>query len=120
MPMEFEKAEGDVAVFRVSGNLARTELDKAQSKCEELIKSLGQIKILVLTDNFTGWERSKGWEDTSFSDRNDPYIKKIAIVGDAKWRDLVDAFTLKGLRPVNIEYFEPHQQTTARQWLAAP
>jgi hypothetical protein len=120
MPMEFEKAEGDIAVFRVSGKLAKTELDKAQSKCEELIKSLGKVKILVLTDNFAGRERGEGWEDTSFSDRNDPHIKKIAIVGDAEWRDLTHAFTLKGLRPVSIEYFEPHQQATARQWLATP
>ena len=119
MPMEFKKAEGDVAVFHVSGKLAKAELDRAQSKCEELIKSLGQIKILVLTENFTGWEGGKGWEDTSFSDRNDPYIKKIAVVGEAKWRDLVHAFTLKGLRPVSIEYFEPDQLATARQWLDA-
>lgn len=119
MPMEFDKAEGDVAIFRVSGKLAKAELDSAQSKCEELIKSLGQIKILVLTESFAGWEGGKGWEDTSFSDRNDPYIKKIAVVGEAKWRDLVHAFTLKGLRPVSIEYFEPDQVATARQWLDA-
>jgi SpoIIAA-like len=119
MPMEFEKAEGDVAVFRVSGKLAKAELDRAQRKCEELIKSIGAIKILVLTENFAGWGSGKGWEDTSFSDRNDPYIKKMAIVGDAKWRDLVHAFTLKGLRPVSIEYFEPQQETAARQWLAS-
>lgn len=120
MPMKFEAAEGDVAVFRVSGKLAKAELDRAQSKCEELIKTIGQIKILVFAENFTGWESGKGWEDTSFSDRNDPYIKKIAIVGDAKWRDLAHAFTLKGLRPVSIEYFEPQQEATARQWLDAP
>ncbi|MCK5307531.1 MAG: STAS/SEC14 domain-containing protein, partial [Zetaproteobacteria bacterium] len=40
-----------------------------------------------------------------------------AIVGDAEWRDLVYAFTGKGLREVPIEYFEANQEEAARQWL---
>jgi hypothetical protein len=53
----------------------------------------------------------------SFPERNDPYIEKIAIVGDPQWQDLVYAFTLKGLRPVPIEYFSTDEEFRARQWL---
>ena len=120
MPIEFKIESGDLAVLRISGKLKKGELDRAQSECEEMIKKIGRVKILVLARNFAGWEQSEGWGDTSFADRNDPYIEKIAIVGVAKLRDLVYAFTGKGLRPVPIQYFEPDQEGAARQWLHKP
>ena len=120
MPIAFEIEGDDLAVFRVSGRLGKVELDRAHSDCEEMIKQRGHVRILILTKNFAGWERGEGWGDTSFADRNDPYIKKIAIVGVAKWRDLVYAFTGRGLRPVPIQYFEPDQEGAARQWLGNP
>lgn len=118
MPIEFESEKDAVVVFRVSGKLGKAELDRAYIKCEELIKKVGRVKLLAITDNFLGWEGAEGWEDMSFQERNDPYIEKIAIVGEEKWRDLAYAFTLKGLRPVPIEYFGPGQELAARQWLA--
>ena len=113
MPITFESEDGDVAVFRVSGRLKEAELDRAQHQCEAMIKKVGDIKFLVLIEHFAGWDKAEGWEDMSFADRNDPYIKKMAIVGDAKWRDLAFMFTV---RPVPIEYFEPDQEATAREW----
>lgn len=117
MPIQFEADAGNVAVFRISGKLGKAELEDAQRQCEEMIKSAGQIKLLVLLDAFLGWESAKGWEDTSFAERNDPFIQKMAIVGEAEWEDLVLAFTLQGLRPTPIKYFEPQQQALARDWL---
>jgi hypothetical protein len=117
MPIEWNSEADNLVVFRVSGTFRKTELEKAQSECEAIIRKLGQIKILVIMDNFTGWERTEGWEDMSFADRNDPFIDKFAIVGDVKWRDLSYAFVARGLRPVPIEYFEAGQEAAARQWL---
>ena len=84
---------------------------------EEIIKKIGHLKILVVTEGFDGWEKSQGWGDWSFADRNDSFIEKIAIVGDEKWRDLVFAFSGKGFRPFAIEYFDSGQEASARQWL---
>ncbi len=117
MPVQFAAEKGDLGVFRVSGQLSVAELEQAQGECEALIKKESQIKILVVLENFAGWEKVKGWEDVSFPLRNDPYIKKMAIVGDAEWRDLVFAFTGKGLRKVPIECFDVNQEEAARQWL---
>jgi hypothetical protein len=117
MPIEFERDAGNVAVFRISGELGKEELGKAQSECEELIKTAGSVKMLILLEGFAGWERTEGWEDASFAERNDANIEKMAIVGDAEWEDLVLAFTLQGLRPTPIKYFETDQEALARQWL---
>lgn len=118
MALEWQLEEGNVFVIRVSGQLAKNEVDEAQANCETAISKLGHIKILVITKDFTGWEKAEGWEDTSFSERNDAYIKKLAIVGDEKWRDMAYLFTLKGLRPVPIEYFPEEFEEAARQWLS--
>jgi hypothetical protein len=117
MAIQFAVEKGDLGVFHVSGKLGVAELEAAQKEAEEVIKKEGHLRILVVLENFAGWEKGKGWEDISFPQRNDPYIKKIAIVGDAEWRDLVYAFTGKGLREVPIEYFEVSQEEAARQWL---
>jgi hypothetical protein len=100
-----------------SGKLGKEEFEKAQANCETAISKLGHIKILIIVKDFAGWEKTEGWEDTSFLERNDPYIKKMAIVGEEKWRDMAYLFTLKGLRPLPIEYFSEDQEDAARQWL---
>ena len=117
MSVEFEIENNDIAVFKISGKLQLFEFENSQRKCEELIKTVGEIKILVIADDFDGWEKTEGWGDWEFADRNDANIRKIAIVGDEKWRDLVYAFTGKGFRPVDIEYFDSGYEENARNWL---
>ena len=43
---------------------------------------------------------------------------RIAIVGDAQWKDLTLLFTGKGIRRVLIEYFLPADLPKARAWLS--
>ena len=117
MPINFETQTDDVLIFRVSEELKLAEFLEAQNQIEEVINKIGNVKILIITENFQGWERAEGWEDFSFQDRNDAFIDKMAIVGDLKWKDSIFAFAAKGLRPVSIEYFEPDQEANARNWL---
>ncbi len=101
----------------MSGKLSIDELQLAQNQADLVIQKLGGIKILIILDNFSGWEKAEGWDDFSFAERNDRYIEKIAIVGDRKWEDLAYAFTLKGLRPFPIEYFKDGESEAAEHWL---
>ena len=117
MSIEFKLEDGGLALFNVTGKLGKDEHQQILLEIESIIQKVGQIKILVLLKDFEGWEKTEGWEDTSVSDRIDPYISKFAIVGDEKWRDMVTLFTLKGLRPVPIEYFGADCENDARQWL---
>lgn len=115
MPIEWSLEADNLVVCQVSGELGKAEHGQMLTEIGAMINKVGKIRILVKLVNFSGWERSAGWEDTSFTDNQDPYIKKFAIAGDEKWRDLVAAFTLQGLRPVPIEYFV--DESAARQWL---
>ncbi len=118
MAATFEFNDRDkLATINISGVLTRRELDHVQSQCEQIIGQVGKIDILAIVDDFSGWHKEIGWEDMSFAERNDAHLGKIAIVGDLKWKDLVYAFTVKGLRPVDIEYFSNQQEIQARSWL---
>jgi hypothetical protein len=108
---------GSIALFRIAGRLGLEETKQAQSECESVLRETGEIRILVVLNNFEGWTKEEGWEGLSFAERNDPYIRKLAITGDPKWKELAYVFTLKGLRPVPIEFFDTDKIEDAIQWL---
>ncbi len=117
MPTRFELESNDLCLIHVSGKLSVEEIHQVQAECEKVIQSNGSARLLVVLDGFQGWLKGPGWDDSSFAQRNDPYISKFAIVGDEQWRDLAYVFTLKGLRPVPIEFFNADQLEQARAWL---
>jgi len=115
MPVEWNLQENNLVLCHVTGELGKAEHTQILDEIGAAISKVGQLRILVILENFTGWERTTGWEDITVNDEQDVQIKKFAIVGEEKWRDLVSAFTLQGLRPVPIEYFT--DETAAIQWL---
>ncbi len=117
MPVKHAWEVGNLGVFRVSGRLGQDEIKPMQDECEAVIRTLGHIRLLIILDDFQGWEKGGDWSDWSFAERNDPFIDKFAIVGDEHWRDLAYAFVAKGLRPVPIEYFGAGDEARARDWL---
>ena len=80
--------KNNIGKFQVSGLLGKAELEQVQNQCEAAIQKVGNIRILIIVNDFQGWEKTGGWEDLSFPERNDRYIDKFAIVGDDKWMDL--------------------------------
>ncbi len=78
----------------------------------------GTVKLLVLLESFTGWERGAAWDDTEFffSHLND--IEKIAVVGNPRWEAEVLAFTGAGLRQGPVKFFPETGESEARAWLA--
>ena len=119
MAIEFELEEtSNIVLINISKKLSIEGLKNIQGQCEAAIKAVGNIKLLVVLNDFQGWEKVKGWEDMGFSEKNDTYIDKFAIVGDKeRWKDLAYAFTAKGLRPVPIEFFGGAEVSIARKWL---
>lgn len=118
MPIKREKEIENLVVFSVSGKLDMAEYINAQ---QQVIAGGGQsekARVLILLDNFAGWASDKNWGDVSSAEQIDPYIERMAIVGEPEWEVMVSAFTLKGLRPFPIEYFDTRDESKAREWLA--
>lgn len=112
-PVEYE----DRIEFNLYGTISNAELKQTMSQLdfkEPRIKK----NILIKLHDFTGWtHEADEWSDISTTEATDPYILKMAIVGDLKWKDSAEMFVLKGLRPFPIEYFSIEQEELAKAWL---
>lgn len=105
-------------VARVSGSLSARELGELHAAMAPHIRAHGHARVLIRAEDFQGWQAGEGWSDLSFLE-NDPFIGKMAIVGERRWEELASAFTAKGMRPFPIEYFSPGESELALAWLAA-
>ena len=119
MSAEIADVSGGVITFKVSGHLRQSELAGVQKAATQVIQQQGKVRFLVLVETFAGIDNAGNWGDVSFQTDCDPFIEKIAIVGDKRWEDVALLFTAKGIRRVPIEYFQPADLANARTWLAA-
>ena len=118
MSANLEQHADRLCVLRIGGELKKSELDAAQAEFVEKIAGAGTVKLLVLLENFTGWERDEAWGDTDFffSHRND--FERIAVVGNRRYEAQVLAFTGAGLRKGPVKFFSETGESEARAWLA--
>jgi hypothetical protein len=83
----------------------------------DLIERGEKPRLLVIAENFEGWEKGEGWDDVGFLMDYGDAIVKIAIVGDERWKEQVFLFTGKGFRATKIEFFPPSSQEEAERWV---
>jgi hypothetical protein len=108
-----------ILTVKVTGRLTQDEMLAAQKTAAEILRKHGESRLLFIAENFQGWEKGDDWGDLSGQFELDLYARRIAIVGEQRWKDLALLFTGKGVRPVDIEYFFPPDLDKARAWLAA-
>ena len=63
MSAEIAKEPGHVLTMKVSGTLSQAELAGMQSAAAGVLRNGGKWRLLVLTENFEGWERGGTWND---------------------------------------------------------
>ncbi len=109
--------EASIWQFRVSGVLKKTELDSAQAAARQEIASVGEIKVLLVLQDFQGWERGADWGDMAFTAAYGDHIEKIAIVGNPRWETEALMFVGAGFRRTLVKFFPPEEAPQARTWL---
>ena len=117
MAIDVLDESGNVITIKLRGTIKKAEYDKLQADTEAGIKRVGKIKVLVILEDFQGWERGVDWSDISFQMEHGDEIEKMAFVGDEKWKDLIFAFAGKPFRSTAIEYFDSSRLDEARAWL---
>lgn len=118
--MSFELIGDDNGVvrFRLTGVVSRLDTDHAQSAMADAIERHGTIRVLIILEDFAGWQSGVDWSDTSFADANDTNITKIAIVGEEEWKEDVLTFLVAPLRSATVEFFERAMIDAANRWIA--
>lgn len=101
----------------LTGMMEVADREAIQDMGREMIEKTGKARMLVVFDNFQGWERSPKWNDVSFLSAYGDDVEKIAIVGDEHWRDEAYLFTGKGLRMTEIEFFPHSALHVAEEWV---
>ena len=105
--------------IEVIGKLTPSELAAVHRQTAVPLTTWNGGNLLILAEAFEGWADDADWESLEFQTRNDPLVRKMAIVADTRWEQLALMFTAKGLRPFPIEYFPSGAESEARSWLNA-
>ena len=115
--MTFIKESDDLFVINVNGAFTFEDQSEMENKARREIDRSGKVKLLVLAEQFSGWGKEGDWGDLTFLHEYDPYIEKIAVVAEGKWKDQILAFTGTGRRQAEVEFFFEGETEDARDWL---
>jgi SpoIIAA-like len=118
MPVQFQYEPEDVYVLRISGILKQSEFGAEQGSLARRIDTGSKPRLLVILENFEGWERGADWNDLDFLFSYSHKIRKIAIVGEPLWETLALAFAGAGVRGAQVKFFPLNELEQARSWLA--
>jgi hypothetical protein len=119
MAHEIIRIDGAVLYVRLSGVMKLADQQSLQAAGMKLIAPGRKVRLFVTLEDFKGWEKGVDWGDIGFLMEHGDDIAKMAIVGDARWKDQVFAFVGKGLRSTEIEFFTPSSVKEADSWIQA-
>ena len=117
MPVQSDYEANDICVLRMNGLVKQSEFVASQESLATKIERGNKPRILVVLDDFAGWERGVDWNDLDFLFSHSGEIVRIAIVGERRWEVLALAFAGAGVRRAPVKFFEPDELTQARAWL---
>jgi hypothetical protein len=118
MPVHSQFEPNDICVLRISGVLKQSEFGAEQSALANKIDTGSRPRLLVILENFEGWERKTDWNDLDFMISHGGKISRIAIVAERRWETLALAFAGAGVRRAPVKFFSPNALEQARSWLA--
>jgi hypothetical protein len=106
MPVQMQYEPNDICVLRLSGILKRSEFGAEQNAFARKIDMGSKPRLLVILENFEGWERGADWgNDLDFLFVHSSKISKIAIVAEPRWANLALDFAGGGVRRGPVKFF---------------
>ena len=118
MPLQFKSNANEICELRINGVLRQDEFAAAQTELARKIDAGAKPRVLVVAENFEGWERGGDWNDLDFLFSHSGEIARIAVVADPRWEVQALAFAGTGVRRAPVKFFPPSELVQARTWLA--
>ena len=119
MSVAFRKESEDLLLIHVRGFLKYSDKQEIEMFGRTEIDRTRKVKILVIATGFSGWGKDGDWGDQRFMYEYDPYIEKIAVMAEEKWKDQMLEYLRAGRRQASVRFFAPPQAQKAREWLHA-
>ncbi len=111
MPITVQMESDKLAVVRVSGLLKKSELDAMQADASKKLESVpdARFNVLMIIENFQGWQSGDDWGDMSFYSAHGDKMDKmtssaIAITHTA--RPATDSAPARPLSPIDKDCSE--------------
>lgn len=109
------KHDGNLVELTVQGTLEHEDYEKAIPEIESATEE-GNMRMLVLLRDFSGWEPKALLDDLKFDVRHRNDFRRVAIVGEKK----LEEWATKLSRPLfsgEMKYFD--DEARAREWVRA-
>lgn len=116
--ISIEHDRDEYLVCRASGKLTRSDYEAAIPELENELKISGRpLRMLIVMEDFRGWEMGALWEDLRFDIRRGDDFDRIAIVGNSRAAE----WGTRLARPffsAEIRHFSEDDRPMAEAWLA--
>jgi hypothetical protein len=107
-----------VYLIKLTGLLTWGDFQAFQNQLETAqVFAAGSLRALIQLEEFAGWEPGESWSDVSFFFQHDQDIEKIAVVGDARWRDEMSIFLFADYRHAQTRFFAANELIAAQAWV---
>lgn len=103
--------------FRISGKLHDADYDQLIPVIKAAIKEQGTIRLLVVMEDFHGWDLHAIWDDTKCAAMHFADFDYIALVGDKPWEHWL-AGLCKISSMAKVKYFHKTELDEAWHWVA--
>ena len=118
MPISAQRESTNRYRLEIRGTLGKAEFDRCLTSLVSQIEDGGPLRLMVVLDQFDGWEAKGAWNDIGFYIQHGDAVGRIAIVGDERWRDLALMFAVADLRKAPVEFFRTDDAAAASTWLS--
>lgn len=115
---EITPKEGNLIRVTVRGKLTQEDYDKLIPAWEETIARHGSMRLLLVMEDFEGWDLGAAWDDFRFSSEHAGKIERVAAVGAKTWEKwMMKLGSL--LRSEDLKYFDVSELAEAERWIRA-
>lgn len=111
-----EEKRGKVITVHVTGKLSRSDYQRFVPEIERAIRDHGRVRLLVVMDDFAGWDMGALWEDIKFDAKHFNDVERVAMVGEKRWQEGMSTFC-KPFTTAEVRYFERGELPDAHLWI---
>ncbi|WP_347157804.1 STAS/SEC14 domain-containing protein [Pontibacter chitinilyticus] len=111
-----DETKGDLAAFRISGQVDKHDYDIMLPVLEEKIKQYGKIKVYAELQEVDEYSAKALWKDVKFDVKHATDFSKAAIVGDQKWLNLLSS-AASPFTSAEVKHFDTSERAQALAWV---
>jgi hypothetical protein len=116
MVTQLTTTTGKIIGFKFSGKLHDEDYRIFVPAIEAAIQANGPVRLLILLEDFHGWDLRAAWDDFKFDVKHFKDVERIAMVGDKKWEQWITALA-KPFTAATVMYFDRAQLDDAWKWI---